>query len=821
MSLAKLAKGLLKREAKAMGTDKVVTRGKKMLGDRRKKVAARREAAQKMMGQDGEETSTASPQVGGPLATIPISTSVSSIQQHTGGGVEEGGTETLEGSLIKIKSSVISVDSLLKGTYTLQQKQLADQKQAAEKVERKGDEADLEKGKKKGPNVGKLVPKQVKSLWAKLLDFFTGIILGWVAVKMIDFLPALKKFLPIVAGVIDGIVNTAMFLFEAFTTLVDWGYQLVSIGEKAVKGIFGEEGAEKFGIFMNNLKNLVAGFLVWKIIGKQIFETIVKNIKFVWSVAKSAIKFAAQAINWMTRGAAGNLAKGAWQSVKGLAGKGISAIGSKIGGTGAGKVGSSILKRGALRGVKRASIKFLGKGATKAFGRIPIIGPIITAVISLMSGEPLSQALFKAFGAALGGFLGSIAGVAVTGALALGTGGLGGFLGPLITPGMTILGEMMGVFLGDMMYDLILGGGLSAAIGKLKDLFGKVVGKIVEGAGSIYTFFKEGITRLIDDFPTIPIPDIRPGDLIGNVIEKIPGGPKLLSVSIPNWVPFIGGWSVIDALRKLPGVQEVLGFIAQFIPGLNKYVEGGRLLKIPNLFLLTPFGLPFLIPHVANSFMPGAFPSAPSIPKGDAPVPKAVTAKSVKEKQKEIDEQKAKEFRENIKKKAGEMWEGAKKMGGNLMEGVRGMFAPKKEVIVSSHSHLTPVTNTFEQNARVRNFKARISKLKTQVEGIQSTGSNEGAGYTNEAGEWVNVKWNNGTPSIVKPSKSTEKLKSLESYASYEEGGGSGKVVVQVPIPVPIPTPGLQTNEDSGSGLSVGSGGKSPSPYMSLYRGDG
>ncbi len=53
MSLAKLAKGLLKREAKAMGTDKVVTRGKKMLGDRRKKVAARREAAQKMMGQDG------------------------------------------------------------------------------------------------------------------------------------------------------------------------------------------------------------------------------------------------------------------------------------------------------------------------------------------------------------------------------------------------------------------------------------------------------------------------------------------------------------------------------------------------------------------------------------------------------------------------------------------------------------------------------------------------------------------------------------------------------------------------------------------------
>ena len=169
--LAALAKGLVKREAKAMGTKAVVDRGKKMLGDRRKKVAARREAAQKMMGQEGEEPSAASPQVGGVLATVPLSTSVSSIQQHTGGGVEEGGTETLEGSLIKIKSSVISVDSLLKGTYTLQQKQLADQKQAAEKVERKGDEADLEKGKKKGPGVGKLVPKKVKSFLARFIRF--------------------------------------------------------------------------------------------------------------------------------------------------------------------------------------------------------------------------------------------------------------------------------------------------------------------------------------------------------------------------------------------------------------------------------------------------------------------------------------------------------------------------------------------------------------------------------------------------------------------------------------------------------------------------
>jgi len=805
MAWAALAKGLIKREAKAMGTKAVVDRGKKMLGDRRKKVAARREAAQKMMGQEGEETSAASPQVGGALTTIPLSTSVSSIQQYTGGGVEEGGTETLEGSLIKIKSSVISVDSLLKGTYTLQQKQLADQKQAAEKVERKGDEADLEKGKKKGPGVGKLVPKKVKSFWQGLLDFFTGIILGWVAVRMLKFLPALKKFLPIIGGAIDFIADASVFIVNAFGSLVEWGYKLVSIGEKAVKGIFGEEGAKKYGIFMTNLKNLVAGFLVWKIIGQKIFETVLRNIKVVWAAAKFAITSLAQGINRLSGGTLGKLAK-----------KGISAIGSKIAGSSGGKLGSSILKHGMGRAAKRASIKFLGKGVTaklslisKPLSKIPIVGPIITAVVSLMSGEPLSQALFKAFGAALGGFLGVTAGTALTAAATGVTGPIGVLLGKVLVPGMTIFGELVGVFLGDMMYDLILGGGLSAAVGKLKDLFDKVVGKIMEGAGSMITFFKEGMSRVIDDFPTIPIPDIRPGDLIGNVIEKIPGGTKFLGAEVPGWVPFIGGWSVIKALRGLPGVQEVLGFIAQFIPGLNKYVEGGRLLKIPNLFLLTPLGLPWLVPHVANSFMPGAFPSAPSAPKGEVPVPKAVTAKSVKEKQDEIDKQKAKEEWDKRQKMISDAWEGAKNIGTNLLEGVQGFFGGgkkedivKEEVIVSSHSHL---------------IKGPVQKL---VEGSRPVITEDMTIKQQMVVQRKQKLWDMGQSAIVKSGTSDNKLKSLESYASYEEGGQEGNTFIQIPIPIPVPTSSPGAEQESGGG-DMGGGSKALSPFMSLYRGDG
>ena len=52
-------------------------------------------------------------------------------------------------------------------------------------------------------------------------------------------------------------------------------------------------------------------------------------------------------------------------------------------------------------------MKTVGPKIAKFAGRIPILGPIIVAVVSLMSGEPLGQALFKGLGAALGGALGT------------------------------------------------------------------------------------------------------------------------------------------------------------------------------------------------------------------------------------------------------------------------------------------------------------------------------------------------------------------------------------------------------------------------------
>ena len=91
--------------------------------------------------------------------------------------------------------------------------------------------------------------------------------------------------------------------------------------------------------------------------------------------------------------------------------------------------GSSILKKGPIKSAKRALIKFLGKGAVakKVLGNIPIIGPLIVAITSLLSGEPVAQALFKTAGTFIGGLLGLAIPI------------------PILVP---IIGEIIGEYLG-------------------------------------------------------------------------------------------------------------------------------------------------------------------------------------------------------------------------------------------------------------------------------------------------------------------------------------------------------------------------------------
>jgi len=78
--------------------------------------------------------------------------------------------------------------------------------------------------------------------------------------------------------------------------------------------------------------------------------------------------------------------------------------------------------------------------------------------------------------------------------------------------------------------------------------------------GKAGNFFKEGMSRFVEDFPTVKIPD--------NI-----------------------------------GLQRALG-LGSGLLGLDKYKEGSLVKRIPDIAMLTPFGMGKLLPHLKNSFFP-------------------------------------------------------------------------------------------------------------------------------------------------------------------------------------------------------------------------
>ena len=136
-----------------------------------------------------------------------------------------------------------------------------------------------------------------------------------------------------------------------------------------------------------------------------------------------------------------------------------------------------------------------------------------------------------------------------------------------------IVGEILGEFLGTFLYEMFLGEGKGQSGKYLKQKFGELVsgvgkyGKmfldfVMSQIGKFGNFLKDGFHRFVDDFPVIDISKMR----------LIPSG--------------------LGLVAKTFGVDN------------PKYMDGGKVNRIPDLSLLTPFGMGKLLPHLKNSFFP-------------------------------------------------------------------------------------------------------------------------------------------------------------------------------------------------------------------------
>ena len=155
------------------------------------------------------------------------------------------------------------------------------------------------------------------------------------------------------------------------------------------------------------------------------------------------------------------------------------------------KVGQEVAEKVVQEGVEQVATK-----AGQSFlSRIPFLGGLITAIISLASGEPVTQAIFKASGAVLGGFLGSFIPIPVIG---------------------TLIGELLGEYVGDLFYTGLMGGGMDAVGKKLQE---DIKGLLSAGK-FVADWIGDGFSRLNEGIPSFM--GVKNYLVILNPVESVP-----------------------------------------------------------------------------------------------------------------------------------------------------------------------------------------------------------------------------------------------------------------------------------------------------------
>ena len=523
--LVNLGKQLLKNMAKkavkatAKKAVKSVVKKKKVKG---------KDVAKKMFG--GEEK-------GGALAVIPKADIVPSsggdlvkpdqtngeIVKVSGTAAKELGLTDFMESLTRVKDSVNGIKSAINDNNKDTVDRIEAQRILNNDLKKKEREKNLE-SKKDG--IGKKlispVKKPAEDFLAKMARFAAMTILGSLIAALMGNardvvlafrigIEALKKGLPtLLKGVkalqsgigksfelaLKPFKSLGKAVFEGFKTI---GSKLFGWVSKSISNI--TQGIKNFG------KNFVqTGSKVLKPITDVIGNTVNRGKNFVKntaSKAKNFVKNTAQNVGSKIK----NVAKPVVSRVKDVA----KTVGGKVGKIGKfiGKLfGKNAAKAAAGPGIKTL-FKAMAKGA-KAI-RIPVVGPLLVALMSMFAGDPMKQTLFKTAGAAIGG-------------------GLGLALGPI---GM-IVGEIAGEFVGDVLYEGFNGkDGWAGAGKKLKDKFFQIVkgGKVVLDwvAGGFGRFFKNFMEE-----HKIPIPKGKGVQTILGKILPFLANKDGLVTSIPN-----------------------------------------------------------------------------------------------------------------------------------------------------------------------------------------------------------------------------------------------------------------------------------------------
>ena len=429
-----------------------------------------------------------------------------------GGAIVKAKTTTIspdklvpkKGKFLEAKVKLIEVNKILKDSLAAEKKEESDKNKRERAAARDKREKKLEKKDKKDDKDNKKLSLPPVPFFDRIKNFFVNTLLGFVLTRLVDETGKINPIVPLIGNTIEGAIDLTLGVLDGLGTFLKAGYGLIDSTKEWVTEKYGEEGLKKFDSFLAGVRNLFNAALIVAAAqmafkpdrrdrgrkpgtkpGKgggprrpptpadKVRNARIRNIQRKFGPGARRIYE-----NALNNGKTPSQAKAAVDRAlkKGQIIKrpGADSLASRTASKGR-------IAKGGLRKVPgRLATKFLGKAGLKAvkgiFGKIPIIGPLIVAVSSLLAGEPPAKALMKGLGAAVGGLLGTLIPIPVIG---------------------TLLGEAVGVFVGDLLYELIRPGGGPKAVG---EKFVQSMKAIFEGGKAVTAFIGDGFKRFIKGF---------------------------------------------------------------------------------------------------------------------------------------------------------------------------------------------------------------------------------------------------------------------------------------------------------------------------------
>ena len=454
------------------------------------------------------------------------------------------GGNPLLNEVIEIKITTIQIKDLLASNLAKQKAADAAARKQAEKDRKAEKEAQLESGAggggggikmPKGPKVGPF-----EAIKRFLLMTFLGALLAFL-------LKHHKKVLAVFNFLTKNITAT----IKIFLALRKLFRMAVAKLLKGTLGLAKKLGAGTFNLIKKAIKS--TGTIVFdalKTAGNALFNflkaTIEAALKFADDVAKGVatlgkefLKRGAQVSRYLKRvyrattGAirGGQGVKGAFDAAKTATQRSMQSASKRAAQEAAEKAAQEAAEKAAQEGIEKvaqegaekvaqeaaekvaqeaaekvaqeAAEKVVQEGAEQAvkkagqstLSRIPFLGGLITCIVSLASGEPVAQALFKTAGAVLGGFLGSFIPIPVIG---------------------TLIGELLGEYVGDLFYTGLMGGGMEAVGKKLQE----DITSLLKAGKFVADWVGDGFGRLNEGIPSYL--GVKNYLVLFNPVESVP-----------------------------------------------------------------------------------------------------------------------------------------------------------------------------------------------------------------------------------------------------------------------------------------------------------